>query len=141
MVVARGSGRLARRLHAQRLSQSAAPMQLSVLAHLSQRGPMAPSDLATAERVQPQSLTRTLTSLEAEGLVSRQPDSTDGRRSLLAITPAGSQALFQVMGERNRWLAHAMGEQLTPTECQLLRLAAGLLERLAESDDVAVAPA
>jgi DNA-binding MarR family transcriptional regulator len=142
MVVARGSGRLVRRLHGQRPAHGPAPMQMSVLAHLNQRGPMTPSDLASVERVQPQSLTRILTSLEADGLISRQPDSTDGRRSRLAITPAGSQAMFQVMGERNRWLAQAMARQLTPAECQLLSLAAGLLERLAEtSDDVAAVPA
>jgi DNA-binding MarR family transcriptional regulator len=140
MVVARGCGRLVRRMHGERTGQGPAPGQMSVLALLQQRGPMTPSDLATAQRVQPQSLTRILTSLEADGLISRQPDATDGRRSLVAITPSGSQAMFQVMAVGNRWLADAMARQLTAAECQLLCLAAGLMERLAETGD-AVAPA
>ncbi len=139
MVVARGCGRLVRRMHGERPVQGPAPMQMSVLALLNQRGPMTPSDLAAAQRVQPQSLTSILTALEDEGLISRQPDATDGRRSLLAVTPAGSQAMFQVMAVGNRWLANAMARQLTPGGMPaLLCLAAGLVERLAETEDAAV---
>ena len=98
---------------------------------------MTPTDLATADRVQPQSLTRTLLALESEGLISRHPDSTDGRRSLLAITPAGVQVVTDVLRDRSEWLARAMAMQLTSTECELLRLAGELLDRLFETDEAA----
>jgi DNA-binding MarR family transcriptional regulator len=85
--------------------------------------------------VQPQSLTRTLTRLEAEGLAARTPDPADGRRSLLAISPAGQSALRAEMASRYNWLATVMAAELTSTETELLRLAGELLERLAEAAD------
>jgi len=134
-VVGRAATRLVRRLNGQRLEHGPAPMQLSVLSHLYRRGPLTPTDLATADRVQPQSLTRVLTVLEGEGLIHRQPDTTDGRRSLIEVTPAGQEALNEVLQQRASWLAQAMAAQLTPVECEVLRLAGELLDRLLESGD------
>ncbi|MGH9125245.1 MAG: MarR family winged helix-turn-helix transcriptional regulator [Acidimicrobiales bacterium] len=133
--LSRGAMRLVRRLHLQHPVHRLAPGQLSVLSHLHRRGPLTPSDLASADRIQPQSLTRNLTLLESEGLISRQPDSSDGRRSLLVITETGSQELAEVFRQRDSWLAAAMAAKLTPTECELLRLAGELMERLAETAD------
>ena len=99
---------------------------------------MSPGDLASVERVQPQSLTRTLSRLESDVLIGRAPDPADGRRSLLAITQAGQTALRTEMEQRDSWLAAAMTEHLTSTEIGLLRLAADLLDRLAEIRDYAV---
>ena len=134
--VRRGVTRLSWRLRLERPGPSAPFLQLSVLAHLSRRGPMTPGELAAAERVQPQSLTRTLASLEDQAMITRHPDPADGRRSLIAITEAGRQMLGRDLRERDAWLAQAMAGHLTPTERGLLRLAGQLLERLAEADDV-----
>jgi DNA-binding MarR family transcriptional regulator len=41
---------------------------------------MAPGELAAAERLQPQSLTRALARLKRDGLVAREPDREDRRR-------------------------------------------------------------
>lgn len=109
-------------------------LQLSTLALLNAHGPMTPGDLAAAQRVQPQSLTRTLTALDGAELVTRQPDPDDRRRSLLTITDAGKQAILHDVHQRDSWLALAMADQLTPTEQELLRLAGELMERLAEAD-------
>ena len=124
---------LARRLRQEHHEASLTALALSVLGHLHRRGPLTPGDLAGAERVQPQSLTRRLAALEASSLVIRQPDPADGRRSLLAITESGQSALRAEMEQRDAWLASAMAEQLTVTEIELLRLAASLLERLADA--------
>ena len=105
-----------------------------MLGHLNRRGALTPGDLAAADRIQPQSLTRTLTSLDASGLISRQPDPSDGRRSLLAITAAGISVLRSEMNQRDRWLAAAMVAELTETERELMRLAGELMERLADPD-------
>ena len=94
---------------------------------------MSPGDLAAAERVQPQSLTRTLTGLESGALLGRTPDPADGRRSLLAITPSGQDALRAEMEQRDDWLAAAMTDSFTRTEIELLRLAGELLDRLAQA--------
>jgi DNA-binding MarR family transcriptional regulator len=135
-LVRRGVTRLSWRLRMERPGPGEPLLQLSVLAHLSRRGAMTPGELAAAERVQPQSLTRTLASLEDRVLITRHPDPGDGRRSLLAIAEAGRQMLGRDLRQRDAWLAHAMARHLTPAERGLLRLAGQLLERLAEADDV-----
>ena len=116
-------------------------LRLSVLAHLSRHGPMSPGAIATAERLRPQSLTRTLASLQHDALVSRHSDPADRRRSLLDVTDLGSDVLSDDMGHRDRWLAQAMARQLTPVERELLRLAGELMERLADLRPEDVSPA
>jgi DNA-binding MarR family transcriptional regulator len=110
-------------------------LHLAVLSLLYRRGPMTAGQLAVAQRVQPQSLTRAFASLEGRQLITRAADPDDGRRSLLAITEQGAEVLGADMGRRDAWLALALDEHLTPTERDLLRLASGLLERLADIDD------
>lgn len=134
----RGVTRLSRRLRLERPEQGEPLLQLTVLALLRSRGPMSPGDLASAERVQPQSLTRTLTALEAAGLVARRPDPEDGRRSLLTITHDGRRAIRDDVRQRDAWLAVAIAEVLSPVEQELLRLAGELMERLAEADVTAL---
>jgi DNA-binding MarR family transcriptional regulator len=55
----------------------------------------------------------------------------DRRQSPVAITEKGLEALNHDMQQRDAWLAAAMAERLSPTECEILRLAAQLMERLA----------
>jgi DNA-binding MarR family transcriptional regulator len=131
--VRRGVIGLARRLRLERNEAGLTALELSVLGHLHRSGPLTPGELATAERVQPQSLTRTLAALEEAGLASRQPDPADGRRSLLAITDHGQAGLRTEMEQRDNWLSAAMAAELTTTEVELLRLAGSLLERIAQS--------
>jgi DNA-binding MarR family transcriptional regulator len=126
--------RLARRLRMERPEGGPPSQELSVLGHLNRSGPMTPGDIAAAERVQPQTLTRTLAELEGKAQIRRQADTADRRRSLLSLTDAGLRALATDMRQRDNWLSLAMTEELTPTETQLLSLAAELMERLAESD-------
>jgi DNA-binding MarR family transcriptional regulator len=144
MAVRRGATRLARRLRMERPDPPGARPEpgppelsnqaLSILAHLYRRGPMTPGALAAAERLQPQSLTRTLARLERQRLVARQPDERDRRRSPLALTDTGHRALVRDMRHRDGWLAGAMARQLTAAERDLLRIAAELMDRLADTD-------
>jgi DNA-binding MarR family transcriptional regulator len=132
--VRRGVIHLGRRLRLERPGHEVTLLQLAVLAELNDTGPMTPGQLAAAQRVQPQSLTRVLATLAARGLLGRQADPGDGRRALLAITDDGYQALRRDADARDRWLAQAMAAQLTPTERELLRLAGELMDRLAEPE-------
>ena len=129
----RGVISLGRRLRAERTGSGLTALELSVLGHLHRSGARSPGDLAAAEHVQPQSLTRTLTRLEAGALLRRTPDPADGRRSVLAITPSGQDALRAEMEQRDNWLAAVMADSLTSTEIELLRLAGELLDRLARA--------
>ncbi|MBI3970361.1 MAG: MarR family transcriptional regulator [Chloroflexi bacterium] len=125
--------RLARRLRAERPDDGVTLAKLNVLGHLQPVGALTAGEIAALERAQPQSLTRVLAELEAEGLITREQDQADRRRSILRITPEGTRELVRNMRRRDVWLASAMASALTPTERELLKLTAGLLDRLADS--------
>lgn len=113
--------------------------QTAVLGRLARRGPMTAGEVATQLRAQPQSLTRTFAALEADGLMRRTPDPSDGRQALLGITAAGRRALKAELAPRDAWLDQAIKRVLTPAERDVLLVAAQLMERLADVDaDVAV---
>ena len=90
-----------------------------------------PRQLAAADRVQPQSLTRTLAALERDGLVSRRQDTRDRRSSWIGLTSEGLEALNDDMADRDRWL-DAQIERLSPAEQAILKLATELMHRLAD---------
>jgi DNA-binding MarR family transcriptional regulator len=131
-VLRQGMSRLARRLRAERVGHGLSLSRLSLLNLLARNGPMTASAMAAAERLQPQSLTRMLSRLENDGLIVRSPDDVDRRQVRIDITREGMAVLDEDTDRREAWLANAMAERLTPTECELLRLAAGLMERLAD---------
>jgi DNA-binding MarR family transcriptional regulator len=122
--------RLMRRM---RQDRSLGPGKLGVLSLLFRTGPMTPGALAQAEGVQPQSLSRLLADIEAEGLASRRRDARDGRQSLLELTEAGRSLLAADAAAKSAWLARTMDAKLSPTERELLRLAAQLIDRLTEA--------
>lgn len=126
----RGVTRLGRRLRAGRSEVQISPSKLSVLGSLLTAGPMAATDLAAREGIQPQSLTRLLADIEARGLIERSRSATDGRRQLIALTAAGTTVLKAEMRRRHAWLAAAMAA-LTPADRRQLALAGDLLQRLA----------
>jgi DNA-binding MarR family transcriptional regulator len=132
-VVREGVGRLNWRMRAERDRSGPSALELAVLSRLYRAGTQSPKALSEGERIQPQSLTRVLATLEREGLAVRRPDPADGRRSLLSITDRGLATLRAYSEQRERWLAAAMAEALTETERELLRLAARVMARLADT--------
>jgi DNA-binding MarR family transcriptional regulator len=126
-------GQLVRRLRAERRDLTLA--QVTVLGRLDRVGPCGVSDLAAGERVRPQSMASTVAALLAAGLVSRAPDPGDRRRVLIALTPAGREALAVDRRRREGWLADAIRGDLSPKEQRALAHAALLLARIAQSGD------
>jgi DNA-binding MarR family transcriptional regulator len=123
-------GRLVRRLRA----ENTFPLsQAVVLARLDREGPRSVSELATAERVRPQSMAQTVSDLESDGLVQRRPDPEDRRRAPVELTEAGLRALELDRERREGWLAQVIENDLTEEEQKTLREAVELLRRLAES--------
>jgi DNA-binding MarR family transcriptional regulator len=123
-------GQLVRRLRAEhRFSLS----QGAVLGRLDREGTMSIGDMAVAERVRPQSMTQTIADLEAEGLIDRRADPSDGRRTLVGLTDSGRQTLQEDRRRREGWLAGSLAEDLSAEEQQVLVRALELLRRLAES--------
>ena len=124
--------RLARRLRQERATDTYTVSQLSALATLDRDGPLTLGALASAEKVQPPSMTRIVASLEQTGLVRRTPHPTDGRQILLRATPEGSKLLAADRKRRDAWLACRLAE-LTEAERATLHEAAEILGRVAQS--------
>jgi DNA-binding MarR family transcriptional regulator len=122
-------GRLVRRMRA----EGRLPLgQGAVLGRLDRGGPTTVSALATAERVRPQSMSQTVSELEADGLVSRRPDPTDRRQLLVELTEAGHATLEDERRHREGWLARAIAEDLSPAERAAVEAALEPLRRLAD---------
>jgi DNA-binding MarR family transcriptional regulator len=128
--------RLSRRLRAERGASEVSLVQLSALGTLRRLGAMSVGDLAAEERTQVQSLTRPLADLERRGLLVRAPDPADGRRVILSVTEPAEEVLRFDAAQRRAWLAKAIVDKLSPTERDLLHIAAQLLDRLADPDPV-----
>jgi DNA-binding MarR family transcriptional regulator len=105
--------------------------QIAVLGALDRDGAMTTSDLATDQRVRPQSMARAVGLLLDQGLVTRRAHPTDGRKSLVELSPAGRAALEAERGRRAGWLALAIESELTEEERGVLARSAVLMERLA----------
>jgi DNA-binding MarR family transcriptional regulator len=134
--VRRAVAALGRRLRGGRPEHGVSLAKLSVLGRLYRLGQMSAATLASQERIKPQSLTRLLATLEQRGFIKRRPDESDGRRTLIEITPTGKEVLTRDMRQRDAWLALAMSTELSGTEQELLRIAAPLLERLADAQGI-----
>ena len=130
--IRQGTLRLARRIRTVRSAGALSTNKISVLSHLARLGPATPGEVAASDRQQPQSLTRVFAELERDGLVVRSTDTGDRRQSIITITEAGTQELQRDVAERDAWLAGALAA-LTETERQVLRLAAALMDDIADS--------
>lgn len=124
--------RLSRRLRYQRVEETLTMSQLSALGALGNGGPMTPRALADHEKIQPPSLTRILSGLEAASLVRREPHPTDGRQVVVSLTPAGRELLAATRTKRDEWLAPRLAA-LSEEERDILSAAAPIMERLAQS--------
>src|SRR5579864_7911172 len=69
------------------------PARLSALSVLVFGGDCSLTQLASAEGVRPPTMTRLIQGLEADGLVERAPDSSDGRAMILRATRRGRATL------------------------------------------------
>lgn len=119
-----------------RLRQLADPDDLSLpessaLKRLERDGPTTAADLARGERISPQSMGATVSTLERRGLLERTRDPDDGRRVVLSITATGSDVLRDDRGARTAWLSGALATAFTPAELEQLMAASKLIERLA----------
>jgi DNA-binding MarR family transcriptional regulator len=105
---------------------------LAVLALLYREGDRTIGQLASTERVQPPSMTRTVSCLEADGFVQRHPNPTDGRQVVVRLSDQGRALLAAERRRRDAWLTCRMRE-LTAEERAVLRQAAPILEKLSNS--------
>ena len=125
--------RLTRRLRSERDPENELSIgQLSVLGTLYREGACSIGELATHERVQPPSMTRTVNCLEEAGYVARRSHESDRRQVVIELSERGAATLEADRRRRDAWLAKRLRE-LTPEERSVLRQAAPILERLANA--------
>ncbi len=132
----RSVARMGRRLRALRADHGVSGAKLSLLARLHRAArPLTAVELARFERLQPQSLTRIIADLDELGLIRRRPDALDRRQILIETTAKGEALLAMDALQQNAWLSTAMLANLSAAERDILRIAADLMDRLADEDE------
>ena len=122
--------RLLRSLRAVDVQSGVSGPKLSLLSVLVFGGPMSLRQLADAQQVRPPTMTRLVQDAEAEGLVRRRADPSDGRRHVVEASAAGRKLL---QTGRARRLAEIEGRlnRLKADDRRALARAVAALERLA----------
>lgn len=120
-------GQLVRRF---RQDRTVPQPQLAAMGWLHREGARTTSQLAALERVRPQSMAQTVAQLESAGLIERRPDPSDGRQSLIDLTPAGRETMEQFRLAGESWVSEAIAARLTPAELAELERGIALLARL-----------
>jgi DNA-binding MarR family transcriptional regulator len=106
--------------------------QLAVLGRIIDEGPTTAAALAASEHVTQQAIAQTLATLKERGLVEKQADPSDGRKSLVTATEAGRKLRDTIVASREEWLTQAVDAAVKPEDRALLREAIELLERIAD---------
>ncbi len=120
---------LLRRLRKEDAATGLSPARLSALSVVVFGGPLRISDLARAEQVKTPTMTPIVSSLEAEGLIIREPDERDARAAILRATPRGQRLMSEGRARRVAKLASAL-RRLSRSERATLRTAARLLKAI-----------
>jgi DNA-binding MarR family transcriptional regulator len=106
--------RLNRKLRQQALA-GLSPAQASALGTVNRLGHPTLGELASAEQVQPPTVTRLVTTLETAGLVARETDAVDRRVVRVRITAEGRRNLQRIRTLKNAFLARRLAT-LDPAE-------------------------
>jgi DNA-binding MarR family transcriptional regulator len=108
------------------------PSQVSVVLRLEKDGPATVSSLARTEGMRPQSMSAVVTPLQEAGLISGTPDPSDGRQTLMSLTPKCLRWLQEGRAARQDWLTTRISQKLSVQEQKKLQQAIELLTRLVE---------
>lgn len=125
-------GTLKRRLREHGGDSDLTPSQISVLLRLEKDGSATVSSLARAEGMRPQSMSAVVTLLQEADLISGAPDPSDGRQTLMSLTPECLKWLQESRAARQDWLTTTISQKLSAQEQARLQGALELLTRLVE---------
>jgi DNA-binding MarR family transcriptional regulator len=106
--------------------------QSETLDILVRSGAMNVATLAARRGVTHQTMRLVVAQLEALHLVRQDPDPSDRRSRLVSISPAGGAELEQEQAARASRIEASIRTRLSPGECDTLRAAIAILDRLAE---------
>lgn len=107
--------------------------EVAVLVHLAREGPTSPTQLAGRERVTTQAIAAVIRDLESRKLVQRGPHPSDGRRTVITITPAGAAVISDRELAVMDVLIRALENSFDATERRRLEAVTPLLNKLADT--------
>jgi DNA-binding MarR family transcriptional regulator len=108
------------------------PSQISVVLRLEKDGSATVSSLARTEGMRPQSMSAVVTPLQELGLVRGAPDPSDGRQTLITLTPKCRKVLQDSRAARQDWLTTRISQKFSAEEQEKLQTALALLTRLVD---------
>jgi DNA-binding MarR family transcriptional regulator len=108
------------------------PSQSSVVLRLEKDGAATVSSLARAEGMRPQSMSAIVAPMQESGLIRGVPDPSDGRQTLMSLTPKCLKWLQQGRAARQDWIATTISQKLSLQEQVKLQEALKFLTRLVE---------
>jgi MarR family transcriptional regulator, lower aerobic nicotinate degradation pathway regulator len=100
----------------------------SLLAALDELGPASQAEFSRRTAIDRSDMVTIINELTEQGYVERSADTSDGRRNVVTITPAGRRQLRKL----DRLVARAQDELLTPLSPEQRHQLIGLLTSLVE---------
>lgn len=91
-----------------------------------------PGQLAAELQMTNSNVAAALRSLEAQGLVIRRSDPTDGRKAYIGMTKLGAEIGAKIRDSHFAWMRETIESLLTEEEQRVLLQAGTLMQRLAE---------
>jgi DNA-binding MarR family transcriptional regulator len=125
---------LLRRLRRVDAASGLSAPRLSALSVIVFAGPVTLGDLADAEQVRPPTMTRIVSALQTQGLVTKTRDESDRRTVHLSATPKGRRLLMEGRARRVRLLANQI-RRLDAGEQKALFQAAAILKKAMQAMD------
>jgi DNA-binding MarR family transcriptional regulator len=120
--------RLGRQLRQEKIA-GVSPHQVGLLIAIKYAPGVTVGQLASDEHVSTAAMSKRVSRLERDGLVTRTPSEADRRCIGLTLTEEGQRTLRRVRSRRTAWLASRLGA-LTPAELAAVGAAAEPLARL-----------
>src|SRR3954470_14932116 len=124
---------LARELRREKIA-GVSPHQVGLLVAIKYAPGVTVGDLATEERVSTAAMSKRVSRLERDGLVTRTQDDADRRRVGLTLTDEGQRALRRVRSRRTAWLASRL-DTLSPDELEAVGVAVTALGHLLADEE------
>jgi DNA-binding MarR family transcriptional regulator len=115
--------RVTRRLRQEAQKVGVSALEALILGQIKRNAGIGVCDLADAEQISRPTMSGHVKRLEAAGWVVRASHAQDGRRSGLAVTPAGEARLDDIRRLRNDWLSARLAK-LSPADRDRLAAAA-----------------
>ena len=124
---------LARELRREKIA-GVSPHQVGLMVSIKYAPGVTVGELASEERVSTAAMSKRISRLERDGLVTRTPSETDRRQVGLSLTEEGQRALRRVRSRRTAWLASRL-DTLTTDELAAVGAAVDALSHLLADEE------